>query len=98
MLVRAMGVTPLWKDSTVFCIVGPPVPVQDDLKVCSGSVTSYRVISLFQAQSAIYLCGIVDGKLSVVVDPRRRAWARQEGGGKREEAMATRGELYRETG
>ena len=61
MLVRAVGVAPLWKDSAVFCIVGPRVPVRDDLKVCGGSVAGYRVVCLFWTCS-VYLRSVVDEK------------------------------------
>ena len=63
------------------------------------------MVCLFRTWS-VYSCGIVDEKSSVIVNPRRRAWGekksdgrvRQEGGGKREGAMATRGELDQEPG
>ena len=63
-------------------------------------------MSLSDAECLVYLCGVVDEKSSAVVNPLWRVWgekesggwARQEGGGKREGVMATRGELDRETG
>lgn len=43
MLVRAVGVVPLWKDSTAFCMAGSRVFTRDGFGVCCGSVTVYMV-------------------------------------------------------
>ena len=45
MLVRAVGVAPLWKESAVLCIVGSLVLARDDSKGCGGSVTGYYLLS-----------------------------------------------------
>ena len=71
MLVRAVSTAPLRKGSAVFCIVDSRIHARDNFKVCSGSMTGYVVVRLFRAQSA-YSRGMVDGKSSVVVDPRWR--------------------------
>lgn len=36
MLVRAVGVAPLWKDSAVFCILASQIPAHEGFRVCAG--------------------------------------------------------------
>ena len=58
-LVRAVGVAPLWKDSAVFCIMDSRTLARDDFKVGGGSVAGYMVVCLFWSRSS-YLAGVVD--------------------------------------
>ena len=62
MLVRAVGVAPLWKDSAALCIVAARVLVWGDFKVCGGDVA----VRLSRARGG-YFCDVVDEK---VVDVR----------------------------
>jgi len=58
-LVRAVGVAPLWKDSAVFCIIDSRVLARDDFEAGGGSVAGYMVVCLFWTRSS-YLAGVVD--------------------------------------
>ena len=68
MPIRAVGVAPFWKGSVVLCIMDSRVSARDDFKVCGEAGLSGV---LFRTRSA-HLSGVVDGKSSVVVDPRLR--------------------------
>ena len=72
MLVRAVGVAPLWKDSAVLCIVSLRVPARGDFKDCGGSVAEYLVVCRFRTRRGCS-CGVVGEKSSVVVESRWRS-------------------------
>jgi len=63
MLVRAVGVTPFWKDSAALCIVGSLVPTRDDLGVGGGSaaVCMWQYGS-FRTGVLIYLVWLVTSR------------------------------------
>lgn len=66
MLVRAVGVTPLWKDSAALCIAGSRVLARVDFKVGGGSAAGYMVGCLSGVRG-VYFCVLVEGKLLAVV-------------------------------
>ena len=67
MLVRAVGVAPLWKDSAALCIAGSRVLARNDFGVDGDSVAGYRVGCLLRTRG-VYFYGAVDGESLVVVD------------------------------
>lgn len=54
MLVRAVGVTPLWKDSAVFCIVASRVLAWGDFKVRGGGVAKYMSVCLSRTRAVYF--------------------------------------------
>ena len=44
MLVRAVGITPLWKDSAVFCMATSCVLSWGGLEVCGDGVAGYMAV------------------------------------------------------
>jgi len=60
-LVLAVGVAPLWKDSAVLCIMDSRALAGDDFKVGGGSVAGYTMVCLFRTRGC-YLADVVDEK------------------------------------
>ena len=62
MLVRAVGVVPLWKDSTAFCMAGSRVFTRGGFGVCCGSVAVYMVECILWAALFIFAAEFVESR------------------------------------
>ena len=67
MLVRAVGVAPLWKESGALCIMGFRALARVDFKVGGGSVVGYSAECLLRARG-VYFRGVGAGRSLAVVD------------------------------
>ena len=71
MLVRAVGVAPLWKDSAVLCIAGSRGLARDGFKASGGSVTEYMVGRLLQTRGVCFYGADRESSESTVLEGGR---------------------------
>lgn len=62
MLVRAVGVAPLWKDSAALCIAGSRVLARIDFGVCGGSVAGYMVNVSYEPEVLIFVVWVAESR------------------------------------